>query len=258
MAEKLILQWNEFQDNVKNAFSQLRDNSDFNDVTLACEDGQDIEAHKVILAASSPFFQRILKRNKHSHPMIYMRGMKSDNLTAVVDFLYYGQAKVYQENLDGFLAIAEELQLKGLEGSKDQDGSNDEEGLKAMKEHKINDKAPISRMHQFENETADDRKTGSNALALPKISVLSANLQELDETVKTMMETSENVIKVGNQQRRSKICKECGKEGDATDIKRHIETNHLEGVSVPCNLCGKIFRSRNALSGHISKNHKEQ
>ena len=258
MAEKLILQWNEFQDNVKNAFGHLRDNSDFVNVTLACEDGRDIEAHKVILAASSPFFQRILKRNKHSHPMIYMRGMKSDNLTAVVDFLYYGQAKVYQENLDGFLAIAEELQLKGLEGSQDQDGSNDEEGQKPMKEHKTNDKALMSRMHQFDNETADDRKTGSNALALPKVSVLSANLQELDETVKTMMETSENVIKVGNQQRRSKICKECGKEGDATDIKRHIETNHLEGVSVPCNFCGKIFRSRNALSGHISKNHKEQ
>ena len=235
MAEKLILQWNEFQDNVKNAFGHLRDNSDFVNVTLACEDGRDIEAHKVILAASSPFFQRILKRNKHSHPMIYMRGMKSDNLTAVVDFLYYGQAKVYQENLDGFLAIAEELQLKGLEGSKDQDGSNDEEGQKPMKEHKTNDKA-----------------------LMPKVSVLSANLQELDETVKTMMETSENVIKVGNQQRRSKICKECGKEGDATDIKRHIETNHLEGVSVPCNFCGKILRSRNALSGHISKNHKEQ
>ena len=106
--------------------------------------------------------------------------------------------------------------------------------------------------------THDSNKTGSNTLALHQTSVMSAELQELDETVKAMMETSENVIKVGNQQRRSKICKECGKEGDATDIKRHIETNHLEGVSVPCNFCGKIFRSRNALSGHISKNHKEQ
>ena len=187
-----------------------------------------------------------------------MRGMKSDDLTAIVDFLYYGEAKVYQENLDGFLAIAEELQLKGLEGSKSLDGSNDEERQKPMKKHIGNDKVPMPRMHQFDDGTADDRKTGSNALASHKISVQSANFQELDEIVKAMMETSENVIKVGNQQRRSKICKECGKEGDATDIKRHIETNHLEGVSVPCNFCGKIFRSRNALSGHISKNHKEQ
>ena len=175
MAEKLILQWNEFQDNVNNAFGHLRDNSDFVDVTLACEDGRDIEAHKVILAASSPFFQRILKKNKHSHPMIYMRGMKSDNLTAVVDFLYYGQAKVYQENLDGFLAIAEELQLKGLEGSKDQDGANGEEQLK-LKE-KTNHIEAIPRPLQTENEvTHDSNKTGNNALALPKTLVTSANL----------------------------------------------------------------------------------
>ena len=33
-------------------------------------DGHQIEAHKVILAASSPFFQAILKKNKHSHPLI--------------------------------------------------------------------------------------------------------------------------------------------------------------------------------------------
>merc|ERR1719509_337416 len=35
----------------------------------------------------------------------------------MVDFLYFGEANVYQENLDSFLAVAEELQLKGLMGS---------------------------------------------------------------------------------------------------------------------------------------------
>ena len=202
MAEKLCLQWNDFQENVKNAFGNLRDCTDFVDVTLACEDGRDIEAHRVILVASSPFFQRILKRNKHNHPMIYMRGMKSDDLTAIVDFLYYGEAKVYQENLDGFLAIAEELQLKGLEGSKSLDGSNDEERQKPMKKHirQGNAKVPMPRMHQFDDGTADDRKTGINALASPKISVQSANFQELDEIVKAMMETSEKIIPEGNRQ----------------------------------------------------------
>ena len=95
MAEKLRLQWNGFQDNVKNAFGHLRNSTDFVDVTLACEDGQDIEVHKEILASLSPFFQRILKRNNHSHPLIYMKGMNSDDLTAIVNFLYHGEAKVY-------------------------------------------------------------------------------------------------------------------------------------------------------------------
>ena len=55
MSEKLCLQWNDFQENVKSAFGTLREDKDFADVTLACEDGQQVEADKVILAASSPF-----------------------------------------------------------------------------------------------------------------------------------------------------------------------------------------------------------
>ena len=78
-----------------------------------------MEAHKVVLASSSPFFQNLLRRNKHPHPLTYMRGAKSDDLLAVVDFLYCGETNVYQENLDSFLAIAEELLLKGLVGKTD-------------------------------------------------------------------------------------------------------------------------------------------
>ena len=112
----LCLQWNDFQENLISAFVNLREDYDFASVTLVSEDGQQFEAHKVILAASSPFFQNLLKRNKHSHPIIYMRGMKSDDLNTIIDFLYCGEANVYQENLDSFLAIAEELKLKGLMG----------------------------------------------------------------------------------------------------------------------------------------------
>ena len=68
MTEKLFLKWNEFQQNVNSAFGSLRDDADFTDVTLACEDGKEIEAHKVVLAASSPFFKGLFKRSKHAHP----------------------------------------------------------------------------------------------------------------------------------------------------------------------------------------------
>merc|ERR1712204_165275 len=115
--EKLCLKWNDFQENAISAFGTLREDREFADVTLACEDGQQVEAHKVILASSSPFFRDLLRRNKHPHPLIYMTGLKSDDLVAMIDFLYVGEANVYQENLDSFLAVAEELQLKGLMGS---------------------------------------------------------------------------------------------------------------------------------------------
>ena len=55
-----------------------------------------------------------------------MRGMKSEDLLAIVDILYYGKADIYQENLDNFLNIAEEFQLKGLNGT--EDGGGEDEG----------------------------------------------------------------------------------------------------------------------------------
>ena len=114
-AEKVSVKWTDFQENVQTAFGQLRVEGDLSDVTLVCADGKEIEAHKVILSTSSPFFMDIFKRNKHSHPLIYMKGMKGNELTAVIDFIYYGEAKVSEDKLQDFFATADELNLKGLD-----------------------------------------------------------------------------------------------------------------------------------------------
>ena len=54
-----------------------------------------IEAHKIIISASSPFFKDVLKNNKHSHPLIYMKGMKANALVSVLDFVYYGEVNIF-------------------------------------------------------------------------------------------------------------------------------------------------------------------
>ena len=109
--EKLFLQWNDFQENITFSFRELRKDREFTDVTLACENGQQIEAHKVVQASSSPFFMELLKKNRHPHPLVYMSGLRSKDVIAIFDFLYNGKANVLQENLDPFLALAEELRL---------------------------------------------------------------------------------------------------------------------------------------------------
>ena len=112
-AEKFCLRWNDFESNISKAFSEIRDDRDFFDVTLACE-GEQIEAHKVILSACSPFFQTILKRNRHEHPLLYLKGVKYIDLMAILNFMYHGEVNVAQEDLNSFLAIAEDLKVKGL------------------------------------------------------------------------------------------------------------------------------------------------
>ena len=92
----------------------------------------------------------------------------------------------------------------------------------------------------------------NNVVAIPNN--FSNDFKELDEKVNSMMKKSENLLP--NGQRKAHICKVCGKEGMGNDIKKHIEANHLEGVSIPCNFCERTFRSRKSLREHNIKYHK--
>jgi len=114
--EKFCLRWTDFESNISVAFRELREEKDFFDVTLVCNEDQ-IQAHKVILSACSPFFRSILKKNPHAHPLIYLKGVKLSNLQSALDFIYRGEANVAQEELNSFLAVAEELKIKGLTGN---------------------------------------------------------------------------------------------------------------------------------------------
>jgi len=112
-SEKFRLQWNDFESNISVAFRELREEKDFFDVTLACDDSQ-IQAHKVILSACSPFFRGVLKKNPHQHPLLYLKGVKYKELLSVLNFMYMGEVNVAQEELNSFLAVAEDLRVKGL------------------------------------------------------------------------------------------------------------------------------------------------
>ena len=87
-------------------------------------------------------------------------------------------------------------------------------------------------------------------LALPKFETMS--LQEFDEKVKSLMKKSQSKISDGTK--RADICKICGKEGQWVTIRGHIEAKHLEGVVLPCNICGNVFRLRSQLRRHRCMN----
>ena len=46
--------------------------------------------------------------------MIYLRGVRTCDLESVLDFMYQGEVNVAQDDLNSFLAVAEDLQIKGL------------------------------------------------------------------------------------------------------------------------------------------------
>ena len=52
------------------------------------------------------------------------------------------------------------------------------------------------------------------------------------------------------------LCGKTAKQKAKGDLKRHVET-HIEGLSFPCNHCGKLFTTRNSLHHHVSTYHKK-
>merc|ERR1712129_678602 len=200
----------------------------------------------------------LLRRNKHPHPLIYMRGLKSEDLVAMVDFIYFGEANVDQENLDSFLNVAEELQLKGLMGS-----SAEEEPEDVNKKPLVKKKAKISQKQK--GYSKQDSTTHENFSFVAKVEstphlegtvavtdyTVAVDLQDLDDKIKSMMEVSEN--RVGARQEIARVCKVCGKEGKWAHIRDHIEANHFTGVSYTCNICGTTTRTRHAMRHHNTK-----
>jgi hypothetical protein len=129
--ETLGLVWSDFQTNVKDSFQNVRATGEFSDVTLACDgDTHFIEAHRMILATGSSFFQRVLSQEtvKHPHPLLYLGGVRRTDLEAILDFLYHGQTKVPQMELLTFLQTAKTLGIKGLQ-SEEEEGQDQETGI---------------------------------------------------------------------------------------------------------------------------------
>merc|ERR1712129_225386 len=314
MSQKYCLKWNKFQENLYSSLGGLRESREFADVTLACEDGQQVEAHKVILAASSPFFQNILRSNPHQHPLIYMRGMKAEDLVGIVDFLYHGEVNILQDNLDNFLTLAEEIQLKGLTNEdkvterepiaeqllKKTEPNFGKKGKREPKDESENEPLtdmvkvkPIAELVNKETPTEEEKSAIANlttgldksiaelSTELENISenktpiqstelvnfgenysqnrsiTFSGELNDLDEVVKSLIVKSENFDHKSKQTK--SLCKVCGREGYYANIKEHIEAIHVEGITITCELCDKIFRTRDRFRKHkVAHSKKEQ
>ena len=251
------MQWNEFQNIVTSVFEDLRSGVDLTDVTLACEDGKQIKAHKVVLAATSPFFLDLLKKNKHPHPLIYMKGVKSENLVAMVEFFYRGEANVCQENLDDFLALADEMRLKGL-SKLDESQENAEINQvheQAFEHHEL----PLRQKGQSQKIEQSKDHSIETALALNN-RVEMSDMQLLDQQIRSMMEKGQNRVQRKSNgkiiEEITRVCKVCGKEGRQTVLEKHIEANHITGVTHTCDICGKEAKTKNALTAHKSVYHR--
>ena len=72
-----------------------------------------------------------------------MKGVKFTDLQAVLNFMYHGEVNVAQEELNSFLAVAEDLRVKGL--TQNQSSSNESSSKKSTSQHQSRSPPPLPR-----------------------------------------------------------------------------------------------------------------
>jgi len=111
--QQFCLKWNNYQSNMSEVFQNMLINENMVDVTIACE-GTHLKAHKMVLAACSPFFQSLFLGNPCQHPIVILKDVRFIDLRAIIDFMYRGEVNVSQDQLSALLKTAETLKVKGL------------------------------------------------------------------------------------------------------------------------------------------------
>ena len=140
-------------------------------MTLAC-DGRFYSLHKFVLSTCSDYFEEMFERTQCKHPVIVLKDIKSEDLEALLNYMYIGEVNVVQENLAGLIKAAESLRIKGL-AVPDEEPVHNKEKTNAVRSEQIDrtlddDSSPRAKKRRRENSSdvsEDNLNYGKNRSA---------------------------------------------------------------------------------------------
>ncbi|XP_063864177.1 zinc finger protein 467-like isoform X7 [Scylla paramamosain] len=109
----LSLKWNNHRSTFFHILSTIRSKESYCDVTIAC-DGKFYPVHKLVLSTCSDYFEQMFERTNCKHPIIVLKDIRSQELEALLNYMYVGEVNVLQNELAGLIKAAECLMIKGL------------------------------------------------------------------------------------------------------------------------------------------------
>ena len=162
---QLYFENSNFSSTLSSNFSYLLNTSSFCDVTLVCKDGQ-FSAHRVLLVSSSSLFSSVFTDNPHPHPLLYMRGVKTDLMKSLLQFIYTGVTSVVEEDVTSFLALGEDLKVHGLIGYQQGSSNQLNEAFEGQDSAELNPSKQDEEKERFAQCTSSDEKDNRIAAAI--------------------------------------------------------------------------------------------
>ena len=229
--------WGDFQNRLIHRLKQYINKTDLSDITLVTKDNRKIPAHKLILSSGSTFFRGLFAEDLgHQHPLLYLPGVGTDVLEAILHFLYQGQVQIRREQVKEFLAMAEDLGVEGLNKDMDQ-GSN--------LQHETN--------YSLDNTSLGNVKETDEDDWFEKVNHQKDEPNSVNEKVSNgIFETNQ----LANTKILNTLCYICNinfiNSKDLKDHKKIHKTKQKSDRPFKCNVCSFEFEQINLLKHHYN------
>ena len=107
--------WSDFQNNLTESVQMLQVSEKFCDVTLVCEDGEHVSAHRAVLAAGSTVLRNLLKKTaEQPDDLVFLTSVTREEVETLLHWLYTGQVQLERDGLASFLGLAGHLAVQGV------------------------------------------------------------------------------------------------------------------------------------------------
>ena len=209
----------EFDAEKSKVINDIFNKSQLGDVTLL--NGQDeFSAHKLVLASVSPVLRSVFERNSQS-PLLFLRGTESRLIKSMLSFIYTGEASVEVRDIDEFIKLGNDFELKGLNSKEEEQEKRDFVKKIEEKFSQVEEKQKVISSDQLYSSQEDLVKLKNNPY------------------IKSYEDSVNQMFVIENETRCR--CLSCGLTKSRKMIKRHVES-HLDGAfEYKCNNCGKTF-----------------
>ena len=238
------LEWKMYESISSNSFRALYTDTDFTDVTLACEDNKQISAHKVVLSSCSEMLKKILLENPHPHPLIFLQGLTIRDLQQLKKSMYLGTAYVEEREMKTFISVSKTF-------------LNNQPYQPPATEETILDEGKIFK--QAEIVLAESKRVKNTGVQLNQFAG-KRELKKLECTFCDWSHRSHNKLTRHMRNKhtgKSMHCKNCDfKTSTLEKLEIHERRDHnMEKISCP--LCETQFISKSSLKNHIRIVHEK-
>ena len=105
---------NRFHEHINSSIGDFYQGTNYSDVTLVSDEKTFFQAHRLVLSAYSSALKDDLLNHPNSKPIIYIKGVSHIELSAILQFMYYGKIEACHERTAELLKATKDLQIQKL------------------------------------------------------------------------------------------------------------------------------------------------